>query len=88
MSVSILVQAAMISAQVALFACVCSMARRSSGYNKPRSKQEWLDLFMHCDRQDNRRTMQKSYEIPAQDNNVDYDEVRKMRDMLIGGENG
>lgn len=54
------------------------------GYDKPRSKQEWVALFMHCDQQDSLRTMQK----PCGITNVDYDEVREMRDMLIGETNG
>jgi hypothetical protein len=85
MSMSILIQVGMIFAQVVLLACICSMVRHRCG--KPRSKQEWLDLFKHCDQQDNLRTMKKTCRIPTQDDNVDYDEVREMRDMLIGGEN-
>jgi hypothetical protein len=84
MSVSILVQATAIFAQVALLAYACSMVRHCSGYNKPRSKQEWMDLFMHCDRQNNLRTRQRPCGIQTQEDNVDYDEVRKVRDMLKG----
>ena len=86
MSVSIPVQVTMILVQVALLACVRLMAGSRRGYNKPRSKQEWIDLFMHCDRQGNLRIMQKP--IPTQEDNVDYDEVRKMRDMIEGETNG
>lgn len=88
MSVQILVQTATIFAQVALLVCLFLMARHCHGYNKPRSRQEWIDLFTHCDQQDNLRTKKKPCRIRAQEDNVDYDEVHEMRNMLIGGENG